>query len=390
MFKIPDSSKRFYQSRFVGIRSRNKTLYSFLKVLLQYLYKKIKQLLRLTNRTVKFIGNFPSLSKDFVVKKLIWSRGKLGRPVTNIVVLLVALFVFFFGEIFNSTEFVVSGEVNPDYLSSVTDIIPNQTTATTLLPEERKRTESFEYTVVSGDTISGIGAKFKISADALKYVNSLTDSSVLKVGQTIVIPPVSGLVHKVEKGDTLDSIAAKYDVPSQAVADFNYILDTSTLSVGTELVIPGAKIPEPVLPVITPTPGLPTSPLAQATPSPNFCVWPTTTRIITQYFAWYHNGLDVATSFGRAMPPIFSCTGGTVIRAGWDPWGLGLHVRVDHGNGYETVYGHMSRIDVGVGQRVGRGEVIGLMGSTGRSTGPHVHFMIKFNGIPQNPLSFAQ
>src|SRR3990167_8865599 len=117
MFKIPDSSKRFYQSRFVGIRSRNKTLYSFLKVFLQYLYKKIKQLLRLTNRTVKFIGNFPSLSKDFVVKKLIWSRGKLGRPVTNIVVLLVALFVFFFGEIFNSTEFVVSGEVNPDYLS---------------------------------------------------------------------------------------------------------------------------------------------------------------------------------------------------------------------------------------------------------------------------------
>jgi murein DD-endopeptidase MepM/ murein hydrolase activator NlpD len=90
------------------------------------------------------------------------------------------------------------------------------------------------------------------------------------------------------------------------------------------------------------------------------------------------------------MPPILSCMGGTVVRAGWDPWGLGLHVRIDHGIGYETVYGHMSRLDVSYGENVKRGQIIGLMGSTGRSTGPHVHYMVKYNGIAQDPLNFTQ
>ena len=89
------------------------------------------------------------------------------------------------------------------------------------------------------------------------------------------------------------------------------------------------------------------------------------------------------------MPPIFACTDGTVTRAGWDPWGLGLHVRIDHGNGYETVYGHMSSINISYGQRVSRGSVVGVMGSTGRSTGPHVHFMVNFNGSAQNPLNYT-
>ncbi|OGC77049.1 hypothetical protein A2619_01465 [candidate division WWE3 bacterium RIFOXYD1_FULL_39_9] len=89
------------------------------------------------------------------------------------------------------------------------------------------------------------------------------------------------------------------------------------------------------------------------------------------------------------MPPIFACTGGKVVRAGWDPYGLGLHVRIDHGNGYSSIYGHMSRIDVGYGQNVGRGQVIGLMGNTGRSTGPHVHFILNFNGVAQNPLNYT-
>ena len=88
------------------------------------------------------------------------------------------------------------------------------------------------------------------------------------------------------------------------------------------------------------------------------------------------------------MPPLYSCSGGTVIRAGWDPWGLGLHVRIQHANGYVTMYGHMSRLDVGVGDTVKKGQVIGLMGNTGRSTGPHVHFIISYKGVPRNPLDY--
>jgi len=338
----------------------------------------------------KFLFKLPSEIKRFIVRKLIWSRGKLGRPVATIAVISVGFIVFLFGEVFSSFSFVIDKEVNADYLSNTSDIIPKKEIATTTIPDIRKRTEPFVYRVEGGDTLSGIGEKFKVSVDALKYVNNLTDYTILKVGQEITIPPVSGLIHTVKSGDTLNSIAAKYDVAPQAIADFNYVLDTSKLASGTELVIPGAKVPEPVLPPVyaPPSISLPSTG-GTATPSKSFCVWPTTVRIVTQYYAWYHNGIDVATPWGRGMPPLFACTGGRVVRAGWDPFGLGLHVRIDHGNGYETVYGHMSRIDVGYGQRVDRGQVIGLMGNTGRSTGPHVHFTVNFNGVSQNPMNYT-
>jgi murein DD-endopeptidase MepM/ murein hydrolase activator NlpD len=89
------------------------------------------------------------------------------------------------------------------------------------------------------------------------------------------------------------------------------------------------------------------------------------------------------------MPPVFACAGGTVTRAGWDPVGLGLVVHINHGNGYETAYGHLSKIYVGYGAKVARGQSIGVMGNTGRSTGPHVHFIVKYNGVPQNPLNYV-
>jgi murein DD-endopeptidase MepM/ murein hydrolase activator NlpD len=383
-----DTSDLWFRSK--GKNKINRTLNdlgSFVHTLGNYTVRKFRQILWFFGGSVGYSYKFSLKSKDFVVKKLIWSRGKLGRPFANLVVMVSALIVFLFGEVFNSSPLVNSQEIDSDYLTNVTDIIPKKNTVATTLPDSRKRAESFTYTVESGDTLSGIGNKFKISVDALKYVNGLSDNSYLKVGQEIVVPPVSGLVHEVDSGDTLASIATKYDVAPQAIADFNYILDTSKLAVGTELVIPGAKVPQPVVPAYVP-PTISTS-FGVPTANKGYCVWPSTARIITQYFTWYHNGIDVATPWG-SMPPLFACTSGTVIRAGWDPWGLGLHVQIDHGDGYQTVYGHMSRIDVSYGQRVSRGQVIGLMGSTGRSTGPHVHYMVKYNGVAQDPLKYTQ
>lgn len=361
----------------------------FIRAIFKYFFLKLKHLgiflINSFSSAVKFI----TWLKEYTTRKLIWGRGRLGRPVANIIVLFVALVVFIFGEILSSNRFVNSQEINPDYMSNVTDILPNRNTALTLVPDDRKRAESFLYTVQSGDTLSGIGQRFKISTDAIKYVNGLTDNSVLSVGDSITIPPVSGLIHKVKDGDTLNSIAEKYDVAPQAVADFNYILDTSSLAIGSELVVPGAKVPQPVyvppVPVYTPQ-----APLAQVPNLGDGWVWPTTTRIITQYFAWYHNGIDIAVPWGWGMPPLYATSSGTVTRSGWDPWGLGLVVTIDHGNGYTSTYGHMSRIDVGYGEKVKKGEVIGLMGNTGRSTGPHLHFTIKANGVAQNPFNYVK
>ncbi|MFA6981771.1 MAG: M23 family metallopeptidase [Patescibacteria group bacterium] len=396
LFSIKRSrSERYSQLSFEGFRPQGhnkieRSLYlvrAFLIAIFLYLFRKLKQLFRIVIRFFSVLIRFGVWVKSWGIKKLIWSRGKLGRPVATFAVMFVAFMVFMFGEVFNSSRFVNSQELSPDYLSSVSDIIPKKEVAVTTIPEDRKRAQSFEYIVESGDTLSSIGNKFKIAVDAIRYVNGLTDVSFLEVGQKLTIPPISGLIHKVASGDSLQSIADKYDVAPQAVADFNYILDTSELAVGTELVIPGATVPQPVVvpQYIAPLVSIPISGGGF-----DMCVWPTSVNIISQYFAWYHNGVDIATPWNRGMPPLYACASGTVVRSGWDPWGLGLHVKIDHGNGYQTTYGHMSKIYVGYGDRVSQGQTIGLMGNTGRSTGPHVHFMVTANGIAQNPLNYMR
>lgn len=391
-------SQRFSQLSFEGFRPRGRNrieqhfnvLIEFVTFVFKYSKRKVRNTILSVRKSFVALIIYISSTKALVVRKLIWSGGRLGRPVTTMFVVFAAFLVFMFGEVLSSSRYVNSQEISPDYVLTVTDIIPQTDVAVTTIPESRKKSEPFSYFVESGDSLSSIGNKFKISVDAVKYVNNLNDNSVLKVGQELVIPPVTGLIHKVQRGDTLNSLAKKYDVPPQAIADFNYILDTSSLAIGSELVIPDAKVPKPVFVPTTPT-AVVTAPGSVTDPSPSsgWCMWPTSARIITQYFSWYHNGLDIAVS-GSVMPPLYACGEGVVKRAGWDPFGLGLHVTIDHGNGYETVYGHMSSVNVSYGQSVGKGEVIGYMGSTGRSTGPHVHFIIKFKGVSQNPLNYIQ
>lgn len=392
-------SERFFQLSFKGFIPKGRNALDtflnswgeFLRLLRWYLVKKLGLLIVFIVKISLQLFRLPGKAKDFLVRKLIWSRGRLGRSIATSIIMLASIGVFLFGEIFSGSTLVVDKSAKSDYLATTLDIIPKMALATTTIPEERRKNEAFNYVIESGYTLSSIGNKFKISVDALKYVNNLYDSSTLKVGQSVTIPPVAGLIHKVAAGDTLNSIAAKYSVPSQVIADFNYILDTSKLSLGTELVIPGGKVPDQIyVSAAVPAPISSRGAVGNAPVDRNFCVWPTTVRIVTQNFSWYHNGVDIATPHGGGMPPLLACRKGKVIRAGWDPFGLGLHVQIDHGNGFKTVYGHMSRLDVSYGQEVGAGDIIGLMGSTGRSTGPHVHFMVEYNSVAQNPFNYVQ
>jgi murein DD-endopeptidase MepM/ murein hydrolase activator NlpD len=353
--------------------------------MVRYAGIKVKKTVLLVGRLIYLVVTSVRNLKSYFVAKLIWSRGRLGRPVANFLVMTLALSIFFMGEILSGSKLVVSKELDEDYLKTSTDIIPERNTALTTLPENRQRTEYLVYKIEPGDSLYSIGNKFKVSIDALKYVNNLYDGSVLRVGEELAIPPASGLIHKVASGETLASIALKYSVPAQAIADFNYLLEPNKLALGTELVIPDAKIPVPVLANLPVIPSTINAGVNDGNAKKGWCQWPTGATIITQNFSWYHNGLDIASP---ALPPIYACAGGVVVRAGWDPWGLGLHVVVDHGNGYETVYGHMSRLDVSYGDKVRKGEAMGVMGSTGRSTGPHIHFMIKYQGSPQDPLKY--
>jgi murein DD-endopeptidase MepM/ murein hydrolase activator NlpD len=198
---------------------------------------------------------------------------------------------------------------------------------------------------------------------------------------------VTGIVHKVEAGDTIYTIAKKYKVDAQAIVNFPFNEfsdpDTFALTPGQMLVVPNGVVEE-VKSVqqyyaqqYTPPPG--------STAGSGSFIWPTQ-GIVTQYPIWYHMAFDIANN---ALPPVWASDAGTVVAAGWDNTGYGNRIMIDHGNGYQTLYGHLSQINVSVGQSVARGAVIGRMGSTGRSTGPHLHFEVRQGGKILNPAAFV-
>ncbi len=269
-------------------------------------------------------------------------------------------------------------ESNPQVLSATTESDGIET-----LVSEKVRDSVKEYKVEDGDTVASVAKKFGIDTDTLKWQNGLS-SDKIKVGQTLEILPVTGIAHKVAKGDTVYSIAKKYDSSAQAVVDFPFNTfsndETFELAIGQVVIVPeGVKpaesIASPRIRQITPDAG-------SVVASGSF-VWPTQ-GTITQNYAWYHPGLDIAN---RAAPNVLAADSGKVIYAACLTYGYGCHVIVDHGNGFKTLYAHFQAIYVTVGQSVGRGAALGKMGSTGRSTGTHLHFEVSQNGVKLNPLT---
>lgn len=268
----------------------------------------------------------------------------------------------------------------PTVLSATTEEVETET-----LISDKGRDRIIEYEVQEGDTLSTVAEKFGISTDTVRWQNNLTAGDRINPGQELQILPVTGVSHKVQKGDTVHSIAQKYDTSAQAIVDFPHTVftndETFELAIGQTVIVPdGVKPAEkpsaPRIRQITPDAGV-------VVASGSF-VWPAGGQI-SQGYAWYHRGIDIAN---RGAPNILAADAGKVVVAGWpDGYGYGNRVMIDHGNGYRTLYAHLSRIYVGVGQRVNRGDAIGKMGNTGRSTGTHLHFEVTKGGANLNPLS---
>ena len=260
--------------------------------------------------------------------------------------------------------------------------------ATATIESEKPRDKVLEYSVQAGDTIASIAGKFGISEETILWQNDLTKKSVLKPGQRVEVLPVTGVSHKVQKGETIYSIAKKYQAEPQGILDFPFNTfvndETFALAVGQTIIVP-----EGTPPAEAPAP----SAFARRTPdagsvsaSGDF-IWPTSGSI-SQRFSWYHKAIDISN---RAAPDVIAADAGTVVVAGWPSnEGYGNRVIVDHGNGYQTLYAHMAKVYVSVGQRVNRGDSVGQMGSTGRSTGTHLHLEIRRTGVAQNPLEFLK
>jgi len=257
-----------------------------------------------------------------------------------------------------------------------------------------QRSGVFTYTVQSGDTLTAIAAQFGLHIETLYWYNNLKSADLLSVDQQLRIPETDGLIHEVKEGETLDSIAEKYGVRKGSLIAYaaNGLREPYNLVVGQKLFVPGASKPIP-RPVIATAPRATfrfNAPSYASLPGGERFSWPAVGRI-TERFGWtgsrWHTGLDIATSWGT---PIYSAAAGTVTQAGWSG-SLGYMVEIDHGEGWVTRYGHMAQQpEVWVGQWVERGQLIGYVGCTGRCTGPHVHFEIRYQNAYCDPLDYLQ
>jgi murein DD-endopeptidase MepM/ murein hydrolase activator NlpD len=253
----------------------------------------------------------------------------------------------------------------------------------------------FTYTVQAGDTVDSIAAGFGISPDYVIWNNSdITDPDSLLVGATLLIPSTDGLVYNVALGDTLTNIADTYGVDIESIVDFgpNQLATPDSVIEGEALVLPGALPPQPLQAIAEPVPAAAEDiPAENISPSSTGFIWPWTGAISQPFgptdFESFHKGIDI-DGYGYVGAPIVAAASGTVVLTAWDDYGLGYHVIIDHGNGVQTIYGHLSDIWVAQGQYVSQGDAIGALGSTGYSTGPHLHFQVDVDGAPVDPMLY--
>ncbi len=267
---------------------------------------------------------------------------------------------------------------------------------------EGTRHFAITYTIEEGDTIFGIANKFDLEAESILYANYdllNDDPTYLRPGWRLTIPPTDGVYYEWKEGDTLQKVAEKYYVDVDDIIRWpsNHLDITQLSTQGLEYVM----IPEGYREIkswIVPLPYTSGSGATRVIAGPGGCastsyayigsgsfIFPTGNTSLSGFdFSSYHLAIDLTAWTGD---PIYAADYGTVVYAGWNDSGYGNVVVIDHGNGYETLYAHLSQVYVYCGQGVYQGQVIGAAGDTGRSYGSHLHFEVRLNGGFVNPWS---
>lgn len=289
--------------------------------------------------------------------------------------------------------------------------IPREVSLNTILPVRMARYDVIEYTVESGDSIFSIAEKFNLKPETILWGNRYTlgdDPHFIVPGQSLNILPVDGVYHQWSAGEGLNGVATFYNVTPEDIINWpGNELDPDTIGDYANpripsdkmLVIPGGQgtFTDWRTPRISrgePAtarhlgPGACTASYDGVMGSLTF-IWPSTERYLSGFDyspETNHFGIDIA---GRTGNPIYAADHGVVVYAGWNDYGYGEMVVIDHGSGWQTLYAHMSQVSVFCGQEVYQGDTIGLMGSTGKSTGPHLHFEMRSDDFGRvNPWNF--
>jgi len=292
------------------------------------------------------------------------------------------------------------------------DGIPRYALLHTTLPS-RARFAVVQYEVVQGDTIFGIAEKFGLQPQTILWGNFDTladDPHRLQPGQILNILPINGVLYEWHAGDGLNGVSKFFGVTPDDIINWpgnnlsqDMIGDLSNPNIapGTKVFVPGGKrdFISWSAPLISRS-----DPASAKIFGPGFCgqvyegyigsgvfVWPTSEKYLSGYDyspATNHWGIDIAGGIGN---PIYAADSGVVVYAGWNDWGYGNVIIIDHGNGWQTLYAHLSQLYVGCGASVSQGASIAAMGSTGRSSGPHLHFeLMNESRVRVNPWDYLQ
>lgn len=349
---------------------------------LKAVFSKLAQVYRIAGAVLELLTIFLTRQKNSLVSKLFWGRGEIYKNFFR-GGLIFALIGWVYISLLGGESLAKTYQAETNLIAMQKDFDVELGAAVVPIDKDRPRDSVQEYIVQGGDTLSLIAEKFDISIQTVKWSNGLT-SDYIKPGQSLKILPVTGLLHKVRGGDTLASLASKYSASEQAIADVNWLDPPFILQEGQELMIPGGVIQAPAAPTQPAVPVTPTIPSSPPVSGTGTFIMPTSGYISQYYWRW-HRAIDIAS---KAQPAVMAADSGRVIYSGWDSSGYGLTILIDHGNGFVTRYAHADALYVRTGQYVNRGEAIMLMGSTGRSTGRHLHFEVILNGVQQNPLAY--
>jgi murein DD-endopeptidase MepM/ murein hydrolase activator NlpD len=292
--------------------------------------------------------------------------------------------------------------------SSFDDGIVRQVSPKTIIPN-RPRENVITYTVQVGDNLFSIADKYGLKPETLLWGNydTLKDNpEILKPDQVLNILPVDGTYYQWKQYDTLEGVASFFKVKPDAIIDYpgnnldltTSITSTTAINPDTWLIVPDGKraIKDWGPPAISRS-----NPAVARYYGPGSCgsiyegaigtgvfVWPTTEHWISGYtFSSIHPAIDIAGQLGNA---VYAADSGVVVYAGWSNYGYGNLLVIDHGNGWQTAYAHLNSIGVSCGQSVTRGIMVAALGTTGNSSGPHLHFEMSYNGAKVNPLDYIK
>ena len=277
--------------------------------------------------------------------------------------------------------------------------VPRLADFDTLIPNGNRQ-YPIKYTIQEGDSIFSIAKQFNLEPQSILWANYdllKDDPTFIAPGWRITIPPTDGIYYKWKTGDTLEKVAEKYyakvediiswpsnhlDITNPDTANLEFVMIPDGWRETVAWIVPMAFAPRSGVTRVVAGPGGCEAPATGPIGSTGF-IWPVGNHFLSGFdYAPYHLGIDIAAATGTS---IVASDSGTVIYSGWNDSGYGFMIEIDHNNGYQTLYGHMSSLAVSCGQQVAQGQYIGAAGSTGKSTGAHVHFEVRLNGGFVNP-----